>query len=264
MSTYCLNILRHQVHRKTPVEYIRYPFHFTTPNIIDNRIIREKFNIPTNAFMVFFNFDYRSSYYRKNPEGLLAAFTEAFADVPHAFLVFKTNGSRQKKEIKDRLEHLVSHSSVASRVRFIDDFISVDELVSLTAACDVFASLHRGEGFGLGVAEAMSLGKPIVVSDCGATNEFCTQETSIKIPHKIVKTTAEQKDHPDYTWVNEWPEPDVYSAAIALKQLYDDPALRRRIGDTGRHFIEEHYSTAAFKKSIEKLLDDQPNIKTIK
>jgi len=257
MSEYCHTTVHSQIHPSTKVEYIRYPFHFSSDAIISPVAIRKQFDIPDSAFMVFFNFDYRSSYYRKNPEGLLRAFEKAFADIPSAILVFKTNGGRQRQEKESKLKKLVAESSVASQVRFIDDFITTDELVSLTNACDVYASLHRGEGFGLGVAEAMSLGKAVVVSDCGSTNEFCTSESAMLVPHTMVRIQPWQIDRNDYTWVSQWPEPNINAAAAAMRTLYDDTGLRTRLGVSGRQFISNHFSPTEVKNSICALIYSQ-------
>jgi len=250
-SDYCNSSIRSQIHSSMRVDTIRYPFHFDPPSYINQNDSRKKFDIPAKAFCVFFNFDYRSGYFRKNPEGLIAAFTEAFASVADAYLIIKTNGSDQKPILKDKLENAVSHSPISSRTRFFNDYISAEDLYLLTATCDVYASLHRGEGFGLGIAEAMSLGKAVIVSDCGATKEFCNPDTAMVIPYKLVKIPTEQIDHPFFKWVGEWPEPEIHLAAKAMRKLYIDPVFRHKLGNNAKEFIKTHFSNENFKKSMD-------------
>ena len=86
--------------------------------------------------------------------------------------------------------------------------------------------MHRGEGFGLGIAEAMSLGKPAVVTDYSSTTEFCNSNNSIPIPCKAVAVNRNQIDHPCYLAVKEWFEPDINAAANALSKLQKDSELQ--------------------------------------
>ena len=216
--------------------------------------VREKYNIGAKDFMVFFNFDFASSYFRKNPEGILRAFAKALGNKPDATLVFKTMRAKRCKVMSDRLHALATSLGLSSKLITIDDFIPQEDLVNLTNACDVYMSLHRGEGFGLGIAEAMSLGKAIIVTDYSSTTEFCNARNSMPIPYKLVPVPPNQVDVDAYRYVTSWAEPDISSAAQALEKLYRNPDLRNQLGRQAMTFIREHFSTTNFKESIESLL----------
>jgi len=237
------------------VNKILYPFQFIHGELAPVKATRNKYRIPLNAFMVFFNFDYASSYYRKNPEAILQAFRKAFSESDNAVLVFKTIRAKACKAMSDQLHALAEKLALSSRLITIDDFIPQEDLVNLTNASDAYISLHRGEGFGLGIAEAMTLGKPVIVTDYSATTEFCNAENAMLVPYKMVPVRPDQIDVDPYKYVTSWAEPDIDAAAKALRRLYEDPQLRATLGNNAQAFISNYFSVENFKKSVESFLD---------
>ena len=254
MSDFAQDVFRRQVATTTPVSKILYPFTFKPGHLIDPGEMRTRYGIDTNDFVVFYNFSYNSSYYRKNPEGALSAFAEAFRSRPDAKLVFKTAGAKRCATFDAKLKTLVTSLGLSNRVVFVDDYLLQDEIVSLTNACDVYLSLHRGEGLGLGIAEAMSLGKPVVVTNYSAPTEFCNAGNALLVPYVMRPVQKDEHDVAAYDHVKEWPEPDAHAAATALCRLYDDRAFAKQLGENGRRFIADCFSDANFKKSVESFL----------
>lgn len=255
MSDFNRDVFGQMLPRSTEVRKILYPFFFDTDAIPDKTTIRNKYGIPENAFVVFFNFDYGSSFNRKNPDGSIRAFAKAFANSEDAILVFKTKGAKQHQQERGKLICMANELGIGSRIVMIDNYVPQHDIYGLTEACDVYLSLHRGEGFGLGIAEAMSLAKPVVVTDYSSTTEFCNKSNSIPVPYSIVKVPEGMHDHPCYHSVREWAEPDINAAAEALVELYRNPQLRSTLGATGQAFIKEHFSTENFRKSIAEFLN---------
>lgn len=254
MSDFNRDVFKTLLPGSTEVKKILYPFFFDEENIPERNLIRTKYGIPDKAFTVFFNFDYGSSFNRKNPDGSMKAFAKAFPADRNTRLVFKTKGASKHPEDRSRLLRLADELGIADRIVMIDDFIPQHDIYGLTAACDVYMSLHRGEGFGLGIAEAMSLAKPAVVTDYSSTTEFCNCENSIPVPYSIVEVPGEMHDHPCYHAVREWAEPDIDAAAKALEKLYVDEPLRRKTGNAAKKFITEHFSIENFRGSVEAFL----------
>lgn len=238
------------------VKKILYPFQFDKINpCTPIEIIRKKYGIEGDDFIFFFNFSYMSSYYRKNPEGLLSAFAKAFPNNPKTKILFKTQGAGKAPTQKKALDTHIKNLGLSDRVISIDTFMTQDELISLTNACDVYVSLHRGEGFGLGIAEAMSLGIPTVVTNYSAPTEFCTPDNSCLIPYTLVPVPENQIDIPHYKHVKEWAEPDIDATAKALQRLYNEPSFRVDLGAAAKKFIADYFSTENFKRSVEAFLD---------
>ena len=256
MSDFNHDVFRQMLPASIEVRKILYPFFFDTDTIPERSIIRKKYGIPEKAFVVFFNFDYGSSFNRKNPDGSIRAFAKAFACRDDAFLVFKTKGAAQHQKERNELLLLAIKLHIEARTIMIDSYIPQHDIYGLTEACDVYLSLHRGEGFGLGIAEAMSLAKPVVVTDYSSTTEFCNAANSIPVPYAIVKVPDDMHDHPCYHAVREWAEPDIDAAAESLVKLYRSKNLRLAIGTAAQTFMKDHFSIENFRKSIDAFLSN--------
>ena len=256
MSDFDAEVFRRLLPEKVRVSKLLYPFRFQPPHLPSRSEIRRRFGIPPDAFAVFFNFDFGSGYGRKNPDGSMRAFAKAFADDGSSVLVFKTMRAADFPERVAELKRLADDLGIARRFVMVGSYLSNSDLYGLTNACDAYLSLHRGEGFGLGVAEAMSLGLPVVVSDYSSTTELCTSENSIPVPCKTVSINGSQTGHLTYSYVTKWAEPDIDFAADALRLLRSDAALRTQIGAAGKSFMAQHFSVTRFKTSLARLLDE--------
>lgn len=255
-SNFCRDSLRKQIPPDISIRKLLYPFSFKAPNMPPAKEIRQQFGIDEHDFTVFFNFDYHSGYSRKNPDATMEAFARAFANTPNAKLVFKTMRANKHPDLVQKLLAKADALGISRQLITINDYLAQDLLIGLTNACDVYISLHRGEGFGLGIAEAMSLGKPVVVSDYSAPQEFCNPNNCMPIPCETVKPLPIQLDSPNYMYVKRWAQPDINAAADALRKLYDDPAFRQDLGAKAKRFIEEYFSLENFKASVDEFLDN--------
>lgn len=255
MSDFNAEVFRKEASKGVRVSKLLYPFLRLDSSDLPSAVeMRQRFGIPTQAFVVFFNFDFGSSFSRKNPDGALRAFAEAFRSVPDAFLVFKTMQSKSHPDKLASLMQLAGELGVANRFVCVNNYLSTRELYGLTAACDCYLSLHRGEGFGLGIAEAMSLGKPAVVTDYSSTTEFCDSSNSIPVPYRLTDVPKEMHDLPAYRFVRHWAEPDIHAAAAALRRLYDDRPFCAELGERAARSVSEQFSSEKFKESINRLM----------
>ena len=203
---------------------------------------------------MFFNFDFGAGFNRKNPDGSMRAFSKAFSDIHNAKLVLKTKSANTHPDRVAQLRNLAKELGITSKLVMIDTTIPQLDLFGLTNACDVYLSLHRGEGFGITLAEAMAMGKPVVCTNWSATTEFCKPDCTLPVPYKLVQVKSDQIDHPYYHDVIEWAEADIDAAASVLRRLYEDHALRHDIGIKAAKSIKEQFSIANFKKSVEDFL----------
>lgn len=251
MSDFNEACFRRELPPHVRVVKIPYPL-LPPPNVLpDATATRARFGIAAEAFVVFYNFDIRSVY-RKNPHGAVEAFAAAFDGDAGCRLVLKVNGTRDAPEATESLRAQIAARGLAERTVFITEYLPQTDLYALTAACDVYLSLHRAEGFGLGVAEAMLLGKAVVATDWSATTEFCTADTAIRIPYRMTPVTG------DGFWrhMGEWAEPDVSTAADALRRLRADTALRLRLGESARALMSNYLSDDRFRAAVGSLTED--------
>ena len=257
MSDFDLRVFRNELPQGTIVRKLLYPFQAVdAESLPDVLSVRSRHGLPPDGFAVFFNFDFSSSVFRKNPDGAIRAFAAAFRDAKDAFLVFKTTRADAFPGKRDELAALARSLGIGDRFFLLDGFLPQMDVYALTNACDIYLSLHRGEGFGLGVAEAMSLGKPVVVSDCSSTTEFCVEGAAFRVPCTVRDVAPEEIDHVSYHGVRTCFEPDVEKAAEGLRLLHDNPMVRQEMGEAAQRQIAERFSPAAFKASAEAFLSE--------
>jgi glycosyltransferase involved in cell wall biosynthesis len=202
------------------------------------------------GFLFLFCFDYDSVFRRKNPLAMVAAFRQAFADRPEVVLYIKTtNAERHVAEDEELRTAAAGRSNVVIR----DGYVSSDDYFSMLDACDCYVSLHRSEGFGLTVAEAMALGKPVISTAYSATLEFANESNSFLVPARI---TEVGDDAPPYPPRSRWAEPDVAAAAQQMARVYADAAAAAAVGVRARADIQTLHSPRARGPLLRRLLDE--------
>ncbi len=192
---------------------------------------RRYFGIRETAHAFLFAFDFLSYLERKNPFAVIEAFAAVIAARPwaDASLVIKTNNSAQRPEMHARF--LKAIAPLADRITVIDRTLSDAEMKALMGLCDAFVSLHRSEGFGRGLSEAMALGKPVIATAYSGNMDFCTEETALLVPYELIPVRP--GDYPHHEGQH-WADPDVGTAAAAMLRLLDDPAFGRALGQRAR------------------------------
>jgi glycosyltransferase involved in cell wall biosynthesis len=128
-----------------------------------------------------------------------------------------------------------------------------EKMNSLIRLCDVFLSLHRSEGFGLVMAEAMSLGTATVATNWSANTEFMTKDCSCLVDAKQIPVgDAYQYAQEGLTWA----DPDVHQAAGYLKRLKEDETYRKAIARAGQEHIRKTLSREKCAETMKKRLDE--------
>jgi glycosyltransferase involved in cell wall biosynthesis len=133
-----------------------------------------------------------------------------------------------------------------------------DHVTSLIKACDCFVSLHRSEGFGLGPAEAMSLGKPAIITNWSGNTDYMTTDNCLPVDYELVKIG---QDYGPYRANQYWAEPDLEHAAQWMKRIVLDVDLGRRIGFAAQQTISLEFSPAVVGKLIQERLRQIRNLK---
>jgi glycosyltransferase involved in cell wall biosynthesis len=188
-------------------------------------------------------FAYDSHVDRKNPFAALAAFRRAFGDRPDVELVIKTRG-RPSNDAGAALEAAVADMD---NVRIIDQVLDEDAHLRLIDSADVVLSMHRAEGFGLPLAEAMAWGKPVVATAWSGNLDFMTGDTACLVPATLADARADGSVYQGIRGA--WAEPSVEVASDWLRRLLD-PALRCKIGDAAREHVGKLLGLDAFRAAI--------------
>lgn len=254
MSDFNYEYYRSEFSGRRAVRKILYPLRLDVSQVHEKEICRARWGLKKDEFVVFYNFSYASGWNRKNPLSVVQTFAKAFRDDSQARLILKTASRSAYEENAEKVERCAREEGILDRVTFVDEYLSQAELYDLTNACDVYLSLHRSEGFGLGIAEAMMLGKAVVVTAYSAPLEFCNSENSILVPYEMVKVDC--SDVPWYASASQWAEPNVDVAAAALKRLRMDPELLKKLGDNACRTLKDRFSLDNFLKSLLSYLDE--------
>lgn len=219
---------------------------------------RARFNLPADGPLVLFSFSASSSDGRKNPWGVIDAFRRAFTPAERgrrAHLVIKAVDLADHPEMAAHLAEAVAGVNGT----LIGEDLSRVDMNSLLATCDVYISLHRSEGFGLGMAEAMSLGKPVVATAYGGNTDFMPPGAAALIGYSMRE--VHDRDHRFGAQFSQWyrpgqiwAEPNVDQAARWLRRLADDQRLRQRMGRRAATAISETCSAEAVGAAMARRL----------
>jgi len=194
---------------------------------------RSTFGFSERNYIVFSSFDGASSISRKNPMGVILAFQQAFPTTkwPDARLVIKAMNT-----IDDALwRECQRKAALDNRIRIFDRVLGRNEYYELLQSCDVVLSMHRAEGFGRVMAEAMALEIPTVASGYSGNLDFMSEENSWLVPGVLLPLVP--GDYPFYQG-QEWLEPDIGEAAKALLDCFENWEKRARLVENAKATIE--------------------------
>ena len=232
-----------------PVVKITYPLVVKTP---DAQFNRAHFQIPQDVFAFVFSFDFYSIVERKNPLAVIEAFRRAFAKSDKALLVLKSINSQVNPAMFEQMCKEIE----GLNVQVINQHLAHDEVQGLFASCDCLVSLHRSEGLGLGMAEAMALGKPVIATAYSGNMEFMDINNSFPVRYKLVELT---RDIGLYTKGNVWAEPDLDHAAELMRYVYENREAAARIGQRAAQDIRTSMNPLVTGQEIKTRLQLLPS-----
>ena len=215
--------------------------------VYDHTINELDFNLPDDRFLFLCAYDVLSTQARKNPLGAIKAFKRAFKkNDPTVGLVLKINNARENpSEIKQLYDELRGYSNCY----FVEDVLERTQFNALLNLVDSYISLHRSEGFGMIPAEAMSLGKPVIMTRWSGNLDLMTEDNSCGVDYKLIP--VEEKSGP-YLPGQIWAEPDINHAALFMEKLRYDGKYYSHISKHATKFIRENFSPVGIGQQIIK------------
>jgi glycosyltransferase involved in cell wall biosynthesis len=235
------------VQAAAPIPVLRMPYP-VQPEIV-KYFDRSDFGLDPDRFVFLFVFDFHSFFERKNPIALLHAFREAFGERARddvELIVKSSSGGQFPEEMA-----LLQREARGLSVRILDESLSTDQVRSLIRACDAYASLHRCEGFGLTLAEAMYFGKPTIATGYSGNLDFMRPDNSLLVRHELVEL---DRDFGPYRRGAVWAKPDVHHAAELMRGVVDDRAAARALGARARLTVERELSFASVGERMRRRL----------
>jgi GT2 family glycosyltransferase/glycosyltransferase involved in cell wall biosynthesis len=213
-----------------PIEKVNTPY-----------LNRKYFKLPEDRFLFLMMYDIHSIQERKNPKGSIKAFKKAFNFNDNSVgLVIKVNNSNE-----DELNQLKQEIGEYNNIYLLDKNMSRHEVDSLIKSCDSFVSLHRSEGFGLVLAEAMALGKPVISTNWSGNIDFMNINNSICIEYELKKL---EKDYGPYKSYQHWAEPSIEHASQMMIKLVKEGDLYQNISEKCQKYVIDNLSPLVISK----------------
>jgi glycosyltransferase involved in cell wall biosynthesis len=222
------------VSRKSPLPVVRMPHAVRVSARPAAR--RGDFGLPEGTFLFLTMYDTHSVQMRKNPGAAVEAFRRAFAGRRDVALVVKINNP---DSYPDEVRALRDRLAGWDNALVLDRILSRQEVYDLESLCDSFVSLHRSEGFGLGLAESMYLGKPVIGTGWSGNVDFMNEQNSCPVSYRLVRL---EQDFGPYPAGQFWADPDVDHAAWYMRKLTEEPAWRDEVAARGRETIRTEFA----------------------
>jgi glycosyltransferase involved in cell wall biosynthesis len=201
------------------------------------------FGLPDDRFTFLFTFDMGSVMARKNPLGLIAAYKAAFRPDDRAHLAIKVSRGESDPKSFAALKRAAADAGVT----LINKVLTRPDALALLAACDCYVSLHRSEGLGLGMAETMLMGKPVVATNYSGNTDFMTPNTAYLVDYRRVPIVD---DLPPYPRGCLWADPSVSHAAELMRRVYERQEESAAVGARAKAALEDLLSMDAYGKRM--------------
>jgi glycosyltransferase involved in cell wall biosynthesis len=231
-SSFC----QQAIAQKSPVPVVRVPHCVEAPPLAPDRA---RFALDAGDTAFFAMCDVLSVPERKNPLGVAQAFRMAFPGNEAVRLFLKIGNLELQPDLQAKLADL---ARADSRITLIQGYLARQELWTLMASIDCFVSLHRAEGFGLGMAEAMACGKAVIATSWSGNVDFTRADNAMLVDYTLVPLA---RDLGPYAQGQLWAEPDAASAAKAMRAVAESHELRERLGARGLQTVARELSPQA-------------------
>ena len=219
-------------------------------------VTRRYFGLPENAFIFLVTFDSFSFIERKNPLAAVRAFRDAFPPQnTNVRLVLKTQNRTKVDALNQKKvwTKILEHCNADQRIIVINETLTYAELIAFKRLCDCYISLHRSEGWGFGLIEAMQLGIPVVATAYSGNLEFCNKETCFLVDFDLVAPW-----HDEYIYVergSQWAEPQIRSAVECLQRVEEQPSEARKKAKVAQKYVMKHFSASAVAQRYKQRLE---------
>ena len=142
-------------------------------------------------------------------------------------------------------------SAGCANIHLITDTLSRRAMDSLMAGSDAFVSLHRSEGFGLPIAEAMAMGTPVIATGWSGNMDFMNPDVAACVEYELVEL---QQSYGPYKAGQRWAEPSIDDAAEWMRRLREDQGLATTMAEAAQRSIQAGSSPEAVGQTIITLL----------
>lgn len=232
--------------------------HAVEPELPSERNFRQE--LGTSDFYTFFYaFDLYSCIERKNPIAVVKAFQQAFPGVSDVRLVIKANHADKYSDVETNFGHfesLIELQMQDPRILIFKEKLLPQDNSALMNSCDAFVSLHRSEGFGYSLAEAMYFNKPVIATAYSGNLEFMNHDNSYLVDvEKLIFIKGKEFLYNPIG--GRWANADINIAAEKMYHVYNQPDMAKKLGETAGEHIKSQFSldvmSEKYKNRIEAI-----------
>lgn len=209
---------------------------------------RADFGLADGVFTVLSLLHLDSGYARKNPIAAVRAFRQAFGNRTDVRLLVKVTADAVLPWAEWELTEAIGG---AANIQVMNTVLSRADQAALLHQVDAIMSLHRSEGFGLPLAEAMLSGKPVIATGWSGNMEFMTPDCAALVGYRLVPVVDPQGI---YDTRQVWAEPDIGEAAVWLRRLCDETGLAKALGAAGAHHATARLGLPAYAAAVSAAL----------
>jgi glycosyltransferase involved in cell wall biosynthesis len=229
---------------------INIPIHVIPPSVsfsVDSKYNRKFWGIPEKKKVIMSSLDALSYLSRKNSVGLISVFSKLALtkDANEYHIVMKVHNLSEADERRIREEIKTPNITIFNKT------MTTEENYGLLACADVYVSLHRSEGLGFPILEAMKLGIPVVATGYSGNVDYMNEKNSFMVPYKLVRVRRDGVYHEGY-----WAEPDANACIELVKQALSEGNGTREITQRAKEDIERRFSPAAIGERISRRLKE--------
>ena len=221
---------------------------------LDKNESKSYFEINRDGFVCLFIFDFHSDFYRKNPLAVIETFQKTFKNEKVRLIIKSHSGTTEQVNLinqKIKSDSRITHYS--------ENWPSKDINI-LMNACDVYISLHRSEGLGLTLLEAIALEKPTLCTNYSGNLDFCKPEWSELVDYEMIEIDKNSDYFKHYGMQNKsvkWANPKVEEASLKLRKIYDNYSDYEKRAKKGRQWILENYNIDKISKEVKRIFDSK-------
>ena len=228
---------------RVPVQIMPHPIEVPA----ERQSMRDALGISKDSFMYLFITDAKSRLHRKNVMALIQAFKKSLqSDDRDCCLVLKISDPWVEEHEVSKIQEMAKNLPV----KFIWDCLPAAQLYGLMEDCDAYVSLHRAEGFGLTLAEAMALGKPVIATGYSGNMEFMNINNSLPVRYEF----SEKPEYDEFYGMSHFAEPSIEHAAEMMSMIRNSPELAKTLGARAARDIQNFFSKEKIgKKMLERL-----------
>lgn len=233
------------VSAKAPIPVVKIPPCIYP--VYNQQLKRSDYNLPAERFLFLCAYDVLSIQARKNPLGAVDAFKRAFPkdDMSVGLVIKVNNAAENPREIRQLYSYLNGYSNCY----VIEEVFDKPIFNSLLNVVDAYVSLHRSEGFGLIPAEAMSFGKPVIMTRWSGNLDFMTPNNSCGVDYKLVPVSGQSGPYMSGQF---WADPDIDHAAFLMQRLISDKQYYSEISSQAQKTIRDDFSPHQIGQLIKK------------